>query len=331
MADLPICIMLTGGTVVETTEGGLVGVKKSDDVKRWIAAMPEVLLMRVQIDIQVFHTGSDSDFTPELWLSVCRFIYEHRSDYSGFVIVGSIANIPYLGNCVPLVIENFHFPVVLTGSQLPDYLLEFPSGLPEILLRSKDVGLRANMINAIHMVQNKMNGCYVVAGDKIVPSNKIEIGEPFATFPYSFPSKILSGKVEFSIKLSEAQGERDTVFLPHLETRVRFFEVTPLLTKEFILKECEGAEGALFSISPTVSLPDTLFSILASRETRIPCVVFGHALMTPDGIGLNDLRDSYLKKGVIITREEGRAWVTLAFMWTLAQTKDPAFIRRIFT
>ena len=334
----PICIIITGGTVVQDTAGNLVGVKHEDDVKKWIAAMPELLLMRAQMDVRVFHTGSDADFIPDRWLAVCRFLYEHRNDYSGFVIVGSIANIPYLGNCIPLIIENLSFTVVLTGSQLPDYLLEIPGGLSDILARSHDVGLRANMMNAIHAVKRKGSGCYVVAGDKIVPSNRIELGEPLSAFPFSFPSKMFAGKVEFSMKLSEERAEvsaeeqrKNTVFLPYLETRVKFFEVTPLLTREMLAKELEGALGALFHITPTVSLPDTLQSLFDTRKALIPCVVFGRALMTPEGSALNDFRDAFLKKGIIVTREEGIAWVTVAFMWILAQTCDPSLIRRILT
>ena len=72
-------------------------------------------------------------------------------------------------------------------------------------------------------------------------------------------------------------------------------------------------------------------SFFDTRKALIPCVVFGRALMTPEGSALNDFRDAFLKKGIIVTREEGIAWVTVAFMWILAQTCDPSLIRRILT
>lgn len=328
--------MLTGGTVVLTTEGALVGVKKEDDVKRWVASMPEVLLMRAQIDVRVFHTGSDSDLAPEIWISVARFIYEHRNDYSGFLIIGSIETIPYLGNSISLMIENPGMPVILTGSQLPDYLLDIPSGFSDIAAKSGGVGLRANMINAIQTVQNKVDGCYVVFGDRVVASRKVELSDPFAAFPFTYHSEPMTNKVEFSIKDSSdvlevvsAFNEKDTVFLPHMELRTRFIEVTPLLYEGEIERILEGAEGALFHIPPTVSLPKSLFSFLASRKSRFPCVVFGKSLMLPEMGAMKKLRDGLLKQGIILTRETGKAWVTTAFMWALGKSKDPERLRQL--
>ena len=131
------------------------------------------------------------------------------------------------------MLHHVDVPVVFTGSQLPDYLLADPKAAQEIIKISKDVGIRANLINAIQIVHSKVEGIYIMFGDKLLKGKDVSLGEPLNTIPFEFGKEHVMGKVEFSFKLSSV-GEEELKkqtgvpmkLFDELSDGIAYFEIT---------------------------------------------------------------------------------------------------------
>lgn len=333
-----ICIIITGGTVLETASSHVLGVKSRKDIAAWARAMPELSLTKTHLEIQIFHEGSDADLPASVWLKTARFIDEHRALYAGFVILAGVDAIPYYSQALTLMLETPTHPIILTGSQLPDYLLQDSAGVKDISSVSQDAGIRANLINALHVAEKRINGVYVIFGDKLIFPGKLQFKYPLAAIPFSYDTGSVVGKVEFSIKIAEEYEKKfqenrgkEMRLHPFLEPNVRYFEYSPLVRDRNFLEELSQARGAIFHLPNTVSLPDRLLLALDSLPQRIPIVCFGESLILPRKENLKKLKERFAKQGIIIVRDSAKEWIVASFMWLLGQSDDAAFIAKYYS
>ncbi len=90
------------------------------DMDTFKAFMPELFAGEVEVDIQAFSPLIDSsDIGPENWARMAQMVYDHYSDYDGFVILHGTDTMSYSASALSFMLEGLNKPVVFTGSQLP--------------------------------------------------------------------------------------------------------------------------------------------------------------------------------------------------------------------
>jgi hypothetical protein len=237
-----------------------------------------------------------------------------------------------------LMLENPTFPIVFTGSQLPDYLLHNSAGVKDISLVSQDAGIRANLVNAIHVVEKGINGIYVVFGEKLIFPLALQLKYPLAVIPFSYEIGGVVGKVEFSIKIAEEYEKkldenREKEMRSHLflETGVRYFEYSPLVSERNFARELEHARGAIFHLPSTVAIPEDLLLALTALSEKISILCFGDSLILPRKDNLKKLKEKFSEQGIIIARESTKEWIIVSFMWLLGQNAAVEFIREYYS
>lgn len=329
-----VCLIITGGTVLDS-DGKLLAVKKESDVAAWLKAMPELSLVATQLKVEIFHAGSDADLSPDVWLKTARYIYKERDNYSGFIILSSINNIPYFAEAISLMIENSDKPIVFTGSQLPDYLLNDDSGLQDILEESRDVGIRANLINCLQVVASRINGINIMFGDKLITGSGINLNQPLLAIPYSFRPDQIVGNVEFSIKLTPQAEERLTKYAAgpvrlhdHLEANVRYYELTPIFSQLNLSGALNDCKGALFYLPPTVAYPASIQKYLQTQTSKIPIIFCGRSFILPSLERQQSIKLELEKLGILLIPEENKEQLLVKFMWMLGKTKDLSKIKQ---
>jgi len=322
---LKVCLILTGGTVIQNSAGRLLGVKKKKDLTSWLAAMPEIQLLAPNLDVQFFYGNQDADLPVQVWQKTARFIYKNQKKIDGFVILSSLDNIPYFSQILSLMLENPNLPIIFTGSQLPDYLLEKPKGLKEILEASHDVGLRANLINSFQVILREMYGIYIMFGGKLIYGKSIALHKALLATPFICDPESVPSQVEFSIKLNfdnpvpkRKQVLKKMVLHDNLEFNIGYFDINPLFNFSDYQEILSKLAGAVFKVPSTVSIPKNLLAYLKRRKPTLPSVFFGRSLIWPD-IKHKNISS---KHGIFVLKEQDKARAIVRFMWALGQTQN---------
>ncbi len=114
-----VLLIYTGGTI-GMGKNPETGVLEPLDFNHLISCMPELSVLRTNIDIYQFTQPIDSsDMTPRMWSQLVRIITQRYSRYDGFVILHGTDTMAYTASALSFMLENLTKPVILTGSQLP--------------------------------------------------------------------------------------------------------------------------------------------------------------------------------------------------------------------
>lgn len=114
-----VLLISTGGTIT------MVRDKASDalvpaDIETFKAYIPELFAGDISIDIEAFNPLIDSsDIGPASWCQMAQMVYDHYTEYDGFVILHGTDTMSYSASALSFMLENLSKPVVFTGSQLP--------------------------------------------------------------------------------------------------------------------------------------------------------------------------------------------------------------------
>jgi L-asparaginase len=299
--------------------------------------MPELSLIAKDVEIHLIHEGFDAEVTSKTWVFGAQFIFERRNDFSGFIVLASIDNIPYFAQALALMLKNIAFPIVFTGSQLPDYLLDDKSGLEALLEESEDVGIRANIVNAIQVVHQQFVGVFTLFGGVIINAERIYVKKPLSHMPFAYHPTAVLGKVEFSTKIVPEYTKVGKNFKSQgimslddrIESKVKFFSITPLFSEFKMDEELEGIKGAIFYLPSTFSYSSNLLEELAKRGPRIPVVFCAQSFILPKGGSSIPLIKKLEGTGIIVVSGKGIPEVLVTFMCALGRTNDIQEIKKI--
>ena len=102
------------------------------------AIMPELRSAHIVAEVLSFSPLIDSsDVNPDNWVRMAQAVYDHYSDYDGFVILHGTDTMSYSGSALSFMLRNLGKPVVFTGSQLPMGMMR--SDAKENLLTSIEI------------------------------------------------------------------------------------------------------------------------------------------------------------------------------------------------
>lgn len=311
---------------MEVNRQKVLGIKHADDVRGWLAAIPELGLLAARLDVKVFHAGSDAELAPDVWRETARFIYAERDQYAGFVILSGITNIPYFYHCLSLMLPHPDRPIVFTGSQIPDYFIKDAADLPQFITKSDDVGIRANLVNCLQIVACGLKGVFIMFGDKLIAGPRISFKAPLLAMPYDYHPDDVVGNVEFSIKLTSQYenkikntGRAPMVLIDSLETRILYLTANPLLVINELAAELKKYQGVIFNLPSNIYYTDNLIDLLISYKLSIPIVLCHRDFLVPT----DQTRPQRLARhGIYLLSVKSPEEMLTRFMWILGQTKD---------
>ena len=114
-----VLLISTGGTITmvrDAVSGALVPA----DMETFKAFLPELFAGDIHVEILAFTPLIDSsDIGPASWEQIARTVYDHYTEYDGFVILHGTDTMSYSASALSFMLENLGKPVVFTGSQLP--------------------------------------------------------------------------------------------------------------------------------------------------------------------------------------------------------------------
>jgi L-asparaginase len=114
-----VLLIYTGGTI-GMGKNPLTGALDPLDFNHLVESMPELKLVKTDIDVYQFNPPIDSsDMQPNKWAQLVRIIHQNYDDYDGFVILHGTDTMAYTASALSFMLENLTKPVILTGSQLP--------------------------------------------------------------------------------------------------------------------------------------------------------------------------------------------------------------------
>ncbi len=114
-----ILLIYTGGTIgmIQNRDTGALEPFQFENIYEHL---PMLRLVDAEVSFVQMDTVIDSsDTNPDFWVSLAKVIYNHYSQYDGFVILHGTDTMAYTASALCYLLENLAKPVILTGSQLP--------------------------------------------------------------------------------------------------------------------------------------------------------------------------------------------------------------------
>ncbi len=119
MGQKSVLIIVTGGTI-SMVQNPKTGALRPADVETFKQYLAEVDTENIQIDIWAFEPLVDSsDVNPNNWAEMAHVIYDHYTQYDGFVVLHGTDTMAYSASALSFMLENLSKPVIFTGSQIP--------------------------------------------------------------------------------------------------------------------------------------------------------------------------------------------------------------------
>ncbi len=154
-----ILIIYTGGTIGMIVNPET-GAFKPFDFNSISKQIPALKSFGYRLETISFEKPIDSaDLKPDTWVKLAEILKKHHSDFDGFVILHGTDTMAYTASALSFMLQDFHKPVIITGSQLPVEMLRTDG--------------KENLITAVEIAAAKKDGLAVVPEVCIYFDNKL--------------------------------------------------------------------------------------------------------------------------------------------------------------
>jgi len=316
-----IALLFCGGSALVAGEK-VISVQKAADMKPWLAAVPEMNLIA---DIEpVFVFGGDaSEMEPQLWVKLAREIHKRIGKYDGFVITHGVDTMIFTSAMMSFILQPITKPIIFTGSPLSAEVTESDKqDLSGLISNYKNLGVKANLINAIQVATMDMAEVAIMFGNRLIKSTHAAKSDaPSFNFFDSFKEGML-GKVDFGIKLfstAHKRSEQKVKLNDSVEEKVCLLQLYPgagpELLGQMIDKKCKGIIIKSFN---TNLFPESYKPVLAKAyKKKIPVVAHN-----PYALDVKKKKREY-----ILINNMTFETTFVKFMWALGQTRDLGKLR----
>ncbi|NOZ35203.1 MAG: asparaginase [Chlorobi bacterium] len=154
-----ILIIYTGGTIgmIVNPETGSFKPFDFNSISKQIPALKS---FGYHLETISFEKPIDSaDLKPDTWVKLVEILKKHHSEFDGFVILHGTDTMAYTASALSFMLQDFHKPVIITGSQLPVEMLRTDG--------------KENLITAVEIAAAKKNGLPIVPEVCIYFDNKL--------------------------------------------------------------------------------------------------------------------------------------------------------------
>ena len=154
-----ILIIYTGGTIGMIVNPET-GAFKPFDFNSISKQVPALQSFGYRLETISFEKPIDSAaLKPDTWVKLAEILKENHSDFDGFVILHGTDTMAYTASALSFMLQDFHKPVILTGSQLPVEMLRTDG--------------KENLITAVEIAAAQKNNIPIVPEVCIYFDNKL--------------------------------------------------------------------------------------------------------------------------------------------------------------
>lgn len=316
-----ICMIATGGTIA--SEAGKNGLRPALTGEKLLHLVPQLENL-ASIDCREILQLDSSNLLPEHWQLMARTVAEAYEEYDGFVITHGTDTMAYSAAALYYMLKNIHKPVVFTGSQLP---IEHPA-----------TDAKRNLFAAFQAAASGRGGVYLAFDTHVIWGNAVkkmytEEFEAFLSINREDAAYFDGRRLVWNEAPAISEG---FVLQDKLDERVGVLKLIPgmepVLLQHMadfgyhaIILEGYGAGGVPTEASAKNFLPAIDYA--AEKGCLIVCAT----QCIYNGVHLDRYEMGVLaaRHGAISGGDLPFEALTARLMVLLAQTRDPAEVRRI--
>lgn len=319
-----IALFFCGGTTLDANNIRESTIFQEKDIKKWLSQFKEINIL-ANIDAFFIYAGPATDISPSIWLKLAAEIKKRENDYQGFAVTSDVKSLLYTANALAFLLLGFSRPIIFTGSQIPFEWKNLP--LIKNILKDKetDLGLKANLINALQLACLERNEVMIAFGTKVVCSVLAQ-RTGFLTLNIfdSLNRQAVLGNVDLGIKLETPRLIRGLNFKRQeaikiaLSCNIRFIKYYP------------GIDEKIFQDQ------QNLFILELGDFTNIPDFIKNYAqgltyplLVWQPKKDIFTVAKTDLKNNIIVFDNITKEALIVKAMWVLGQTDKPAMIRKL--
>lgn len=316
-----ICLLFCGGSSI-ITDDGILTVQQEGDMKKWLAAMPELGLI-ANIDPVFVYGGDASEIEPGLWQRLAREIHTRIDQYDGFVVTHGIDTIIYTAAMQSFMLAQLPKPIIFTGSPLAQDAESTNHDLTGMMSSYKTLGVKANLINAVQVATMNIAEVAIMFGNRLIRATETVKSDTasFNFFDANSDAGLL-GKVDFGIKLFDRvrkRAKRAGTLSDRVDEHVCLYQLVPGVQASQLQAMIErGCHGIMVRSFNTNLFPQSFEKVLAEAYQKgIPVVAHN-----PYALDLKKKKREY-----ILINDLTFETAFVKFMWVLGQTNDLGKIR----
>lgn len=231
-----ILLLYTGGTIGMVTNPAT-GALMPFNFEHMASQVPELQKLGVDLQAITFDPVIDSsDMRPEHWIKMARIIYDHYTEFDGFVVLQGTDTMAYTASALSFILRGLTKPVILTGSQLP---------IGTIRTDGKE-----NLLTSIQIAADRRNGKAIVPEVCVYFENQLFRGNRTtkhnAEYFYAFRSDNYPALAEAGIEIHYNNG---AILPPGIDVRpelhtnfdcsLAMLRLFPGITREVVEQICE--------------------------------------------------------------------------------------------
>lgn len=301
-----IYLLLAGGTTFSDKDGNIWSVQNRDDIKNWLAQMPE---LNILADLEpVFISGENELLAVDTWQKIALEIDKYFLEADGFVIVSKIDQLINTALAVNFLLQNYKKSLVFTASQISgSSFIDKKEIINSLKLKHGGLGLRTNLINAVQIADQPMPGAAIVFGSRVIPA--VKAVEDFSDKLNIFRSidNTYWGKVDFGINLKSglSYSRQDTKIFSNISANILIVDDIPGLSWSFdgVIK---NYQGLFIKINPYQGLDEAKKKQIVAWGMPTVCYNYLTAQKVDNAVSISDCTFNT---------------ALIKFMWYLANAK----------
>ncbi len=306
-----VLLLFAGGAPLLDSDGNVRTVEKAQDLRPWLQQVPELSIL-ADVEPVFLLSGNAFDVQPQWWQRIALAIQEHIATVDGVIVTQPVDVIPYTAAALTLMVRQCGKPIIITGASELSAPATHRAGKD---VRGSDVGIRANLVNAMQVATLDLGEIVVLFGNRLLRAGTVvRQAEPSPNLFESIGVEPL-GRVDFGLKLANHRQHRKvgkSLFATAVESGVVQLTLIPTALEHNLSSlDVPDISGILVS-GQSQGVPQGLLAKIRARaEARklpLAYAVPWRAVRVPVG---------YLP----IPRVT-QVMALVKFMWALGQTKS---------
>jgi L-asparaginase len=317
---IKVLLITTGGTIASSQ--GARGLSPQNGSEQIFEKLLFSLNTKYSIKVLPLFSKDSTNITPD---DICRMadtVARNNSLYDAFVITHGTDTLAYTSAGLSCMLQNFHKPLIITGSQLP--------------LDTQDSDGPKNLIDSFTAAAGNIRGCFVVFNGKLISGDRAVKIRTRSFDAFDSPGEPLPGHIKnetltladhFKKKISTLKTHKKEMRLCQntLCKSVFLLKITPALDSaifDFIAEHYKGVVIEAFGLGGIPERDGITEKIQLLTSRGIPVVIISQCLY--EGIDLSvyqvgqKLKESSVINGGVMHAESA----VLKLMWALEHKKD---------
>lgn len=303
-----VLILVCGGTIImkENAEGALLPPGEDEALGLLLQIEPKLQTI-ADFEVTYIANKDSTNMVPSDWDKLLEAICARYKDFDGFVITHGTDTMAYTAAALSLGLQGLGKPVVLTGSQIPGWLINSDA--------------RRNMVNALKLAVMDLRGVYILFDERIIPGCRATKSSESKLDAFRTVNAPDAGEIRIKIQLHPNTPRRmkgelilNKGFAPDIFT----CSLTPGCDPqdlEFLL-ENDRIRGIIIEAFGTGNLPDNFDNFFRkARDKRTPVIITSQCLHGITHMSSYAVGKRALDLGAIEGYDQSLEILTVKLMW----------------